>query len=55
VSGGDKKATKNKNVGFLKNIQRLNVALTRAKQALYIVGHRDTLQVDPMIRGTLDG
>jgi senataxin len=36
----------NRNVGFLQNIQRLNVALTRAKQGLYIVGHRDTLQVN---------
>ena len=35
-----------KSVGFLSNLQRLNVALTRAKQALWIVGNAQHLQIN---------
>ena len=34
-------------IGFLKVWQRLNVAITRAKYALWIVGHAQTLRQDP--------
>ncbi|GAB1608774.1 hypothetical protein Ahia01_001161800 [Argonauta hians] len=34
------------NIGFLKDRRRLNVALTRAKFALYIVGHLSSLEGD---------
>ncbi len=33
-------------LGFLKDYRRLNVAITRAKKKLYIVGHRESLSVD---------
>eukprot|EP01035_Chromulina_nebulosa_P019240 gene19240-25091_t len=33
-------------IGFLKEKQRLNVAITRARNALWIVGHADTLSGD---------
>lgn len=32
-------------VGFLADVRRMNVALTRARRALWIVGHSDTLKV----------
>jgi len=35
------------NIGFLSNWRRLNVALTRGKYALWMVGHADTLRKDP--------
>lgn len=35
-----------KGVGFLSNLRRLNVALTRAKQALWIVGNPAYLAVN---------
>lgn len=34
-------------IGFLREWQRLNVAITRAKYAMWIVGHVETLQQDP--------
>ena len=35
-------------IGFLSDEKRLNVALTRAKFSLYIVGNLDTLKVANM-------
>lgn len=32
-------------VGFLADVRRMNVALTRARRALWIVGHSETLKV----------
>ena len=32
-------------IGFLDDAQRMNVALTRAKYALWVVGNRDALMV----------
>lgn len=34
-------------VGFLNNVKRLNVALTRAKALLIVIGNPETLQQDP--------
>lgn len=39
---------RNRAIGFVADAQRLNVALTRAKFALYIVGNFDVLQANPM-------
>lgn len=40
------RSNKEKNIGFLKNLKRLNVALTRSKRKLIIVGNVDTLISD---------
>ncbi|RUS88405.1 hypothetical protein EGW08_003861 [Elysia chlorotica] len=37
-------------VGFLAEQERMNVSLTRARQALYILGHFNTLKRDPLWR-----
>jgi len=34
----------NKNIGFMQTTQRLNVALTRARECLYVCGHLNTLR-----------
>lgn len=36
-----------RSIGFLSDLRRMNVALTRAKQSLWIVGQSDTLTVNP--------
>ena len=41
-------------IGFLKEWQRLNVAVTRAKYALWIVGHGSTLSADEEWKGLID-
>lgn len=41
---------KTRGVGFLANPQRLNVALTRAKKALYICGNFSSLKVSCCIK-----
>jgi senataxin len=40
-------ADKNSSIGFLADIRRMNVALTRAKQGLFVVGRNDALKVNP--------
>ena len=37
----------NGNIGFLSDLRRLNVAITRAKRKLIIIGNRNTLKANP--------
>ena len=41
-------------IGFLKEWQRLNVAITRAKFAVWIVGHAETLGADSEWKHLID-
>lgn len=42
------------NIGFLKDYRRMNVAMTRAKEKLYIVGDSSTIGKDPYYAAFLD-
>ena len=42
-------------IGFVNDVRRLNVAITRAKLALWILGSRATLQVGIGCHGQLAG
>ncbi|CAO1322922.1 unnamed protein product, partial [Diamesa hyperborea] len=46
--------TKTRGVGFLANPQRLNVALTRAKKALYVCGNFNSLRNESVWKALLD-
>ena len=41
------RSNENGNIGFLKDLRRLNVAITRAKRKLIIIGNKDTLKINP--------
>ena len=40
------RSNENKDLGFVNNARRINVALTRAKHGMIIVGNSETLGVD---------
>lgn len=53
--GGDGGGSSNhKSIGFVADERRMNVAITRAKKALLIVGDRHTLRRDKLWEGLLD-
>jgi superfamily I DNA and/or RNA helicase len=41
-------------IGFLKDYRRMNVAMTRAKDQLYIIGDSSTIGKDPYYASFLD-
>ena len=41
------RSNNNGNIGFLKDLRRLNVAITRAKRKLIIIGNKNTLKTNP--------
>ena len=41
------RSNNNGNIGFLRDLRRLNVAITRAKRKLIIIGNKDTLMTNP--------
>ncbi|WP_405304400.1 IGHMBP2 family helicase [Methanobrevibacter sp.] len=44
----------NGNIGFLSDLRRLNVAITRAKRKLIIIGNKDTLKNNPTYARLID-
>ena len=42
------------NIGFLSDLRRLNVAITRAKRKLIIIGNTDTLKANPTYSRLID-
>ncbi|MBE6502653.1 MAG: IGHMBP2 family helicase [Methanobrevibacter thaueri] len=44
----------NGNIGFLNDLRRLNVAITRAKRKLIIIGNKDTLKTNPTYRRLIE-
>ncbi|MBQ6512662.1 IGHMBP2 family helicase [Methanobrevibacter sp.] len=44
----------NGNIGFLSDLRRLNVAITRAKRKLIIIGNRETLKNNPTYARLID-
>lgn len=45
ATGSDSGSGRQKGIGFLADVRRMNVGLTRARCSLWILGHAATLQV----------
>jgi len=48
------RANKNKEIGFLEDLRRLNVSITRAKKKLICIGHSETLSAHPVYKKFLN-
>ena len=48
------RSNNNGNIGFLKDLRRLNVAITRAKRKLIIIGNKETLKTNPTYSRLID-
>lgn len=48
------RSNKNGNIGFLNDLRRLNVAITRAKRKLIIIGNKNTLKHNPTYARLID-
>ena len=48
------RSSKEKNLGFVSDYRRMNVAITRAKHCLFVVGNAETLQVDKNWKALID-
>ncbi len=48
------RSNKNNNIGFLDDIRRLNVSITRAKRKLIIIGDSSTLKFDNVYKDLID-
>ncbi|PLW47414.1 hypothetical protein PCANC_05849 [Puccinia coronata f. sp. avenae] len=54
VRGGKDDHSSGGGIGFLKDIRRMNVALTRAKSSMFIIGNRAVLSQDPTWKALVD-
>ena len=48
------RSNEEQNIGFLRDLRRLNVAITRARRKLVVIGHRPTLEAHPAYAELLD-
>ena len=48
------RSNENGNIGFLNDLRRLNVAITRAKRKLIIIGNKDTLKTNPTYKRLIE-
>lgn len=48
------RSNKNGEVGFLSEIRRMNVAVTRAKRFVCLIGDSDTVTKDPFLKRLIE-